>query len=141
MKRESRRIIILFILLILLFGLIYIYNDYKNRDINVDRKVNLLFNKYSYEEVVKESKKLFLDAIYISNSNNLDIELNRLNRINYYVINDYNNYKKIINEGIIITTLTKEDTNKYMKIKRIKTKEIPTTIRIVLNNVVLILSI
>ncbi len=117
--KENKRIIILYILLILIFSLLFVYEKYRDKKLDVDRKVEMIFNEYSYNDAISMSNRLFLDTMYILNTNNLKVELNSIDRIRYYIFDDNKSYKKIIDEGKIYNTLADKDLEIYMEEKRI----------------------
>ena len=115
---ENKRIVILYILLILIFSLLFVYEKYIDRKNDVDRKVDKLFNKYTYNEAVEISNNLFINAMELLNTNNLKIEINNAERIKYYVF-DNKTYKKIIEDGKMLNTFAHKDLEKYIEMKKI----------------------
>ena len=65
MKKEDIKYLVIFIILIVLILSVFIYDCYKNRMIEVDRKVDYIFNYYSYPEALNNSQDLFFKAIDI----------------------------------------------------------------------------
>ncbi len=116
--KENKKIIIIFVSIILILIGVFCYYEYKNRRNTDERKVNILGN-FSYAEVVELSNQIFLNAVKILNANNLEVETNHNNVIRFYSINDYDEYKKINNFLIVINTLNISDLRKYMEEKRI----------------------
>lgn len=124
MKKENIRTIILFIILILLIGLLFVYHDYKNRDKkDVDRKVELFYNKYSYDDVYKQANLLFFNTIKILNNDNFDYEKDSNNDVIYYAIDGYTRYKKIMNFNVVTNTLKNTEVSKFMELKKIIEKD------------------
>lgn len=120
MKKDDLKTLLIFIVLILLIGSIFIYNLYINRKReNVDRKIEYIFDKYTYSLVLNEGNNLFFNTINIISNKNFDYEKNSDNTIKYYSINDYNHYKKILNYTIFTNILSSTEIEKYMKDKKI----------------------
>ena len=114
MKKEDIRALIIFILLIISIIGLWIYNSKDRKIDNVDRKINKIFNMYSYGLVLNEGRNLFFEAVKISNTNNLLVEKNSNNRIVFYSIEDKSGYKKIQNFNEVKAILTKDEIEKYM---------------------------
>lgn len=119
MKKEDKNVLIIFVILILLIICLLIYNIYLNnkREV-VDRKIEYIFDKYTYSAVLKQGTYLFFNTLKLSDIKTFEYEKNN-NEINYYSINDYNKYKKIINYNLINDTLSSNEINKYLKDKKI----------------------
>ena len=117
MKKENVKAVALFVILILLIGLLFIYHDYSNySEKDIDRKVEIFFNEYSYNDVYNQSNVLFFNAIKILNPSNFTYEKDQNDDVIYYSINDYNQYKKIIDFDLVKSTIKsieeyKEDHN------------------------------
>ena len=114
--KENKKIIIIFVSIIVILIGVFCYYEYKNRRNTDERKVNILGN-FSYSEVVELSNQIFLNAVKILNANNLEVETNHNNVIRFYSINDYDEYKKINNFLTVINTLNINDLRKYMEEK------------------------
>jgi len=121
MKEKDKITLLVFLGLIIVILGILKFNIYKNKKLDdVDRKVEYIFNELTYDQVYKKGNKLFLQSIeLLTNSNVLEYEKDKNNKIIYYSINDYNNYKKIRNFYIVKTTLSSIETKKYMELKNI----------------------
>ncbi len=120
MKKEDIRVVILFIVLILLIISVLIFNSYKFRKReNVNRKLEYIFEKYTYANILDDGTKLFFDGLNILNNNNLSFEKNKNDSIKYYSIKDYSTYKKILNMDNLFNIFSKDITEDYMKDKKI----------------------
>ncbi len=120
MKREDIRTLLLFIIIVLLIGLCCLYNDYRNRTLNnIDRKVDVIFNKYSYDLMVEQGQTLFFDTIKFLNSENYGYEEEFGGDIRIYTINDYNRYKKIVNFSVIKDLINSTELANFMNLKKI----------------------
>ncbi len=114
MKKEDIKYLVIFIILIVLILSVFIYDCYKNRMIEVDRKVDYIFNYYSYPEALNNSQDLFFKAIDILDINNLVLEKDKI-----YSIKNYNKYQKILNFNEVTNVLSHEEVQKYMDLKKI----------------------
>ena len=84
----------------------FIYHDYSNySEKDIDRKVEIFFNEYSYNDVYNQSNVLFFNAIKILNPSNFTYEKDQNDDVIYYSINDYNQYKKIIDFDLVKSTI------------------------------------
>lgn len=119
MNKEDRRYLVMFIILILLLFTILIYEGYRNRKLDVDRKVELIFNTFSYDTVYETGKELFLNTIKISDTSNLEFARDNSNDIEYYMIGNFTNYKKLLEFTLISNTLSSKEITKYMNDKKI----------------------
>ncbi len=115
MKKEDIRYLIMFIILILLIGLFWLYNDYRERDINVNRKINYIYHNYTYDTALKESKRLFQNSLAILNINNYEYKMTNENKYELYNINGQDDYKKILSFDLIFHTFTEDDVDKFME--------------------------
>ena len=59
MKKEDIKTLIIFIISIVVIIALFIYNNSNNKNTPTDRKVNYIFNTFSYDNVLKEGKNLF----------------------------------------------------------------------------------
>lgn len=124
MKKEDIKILLIFIILILLIIGLLIFDRYTdNKRIEIDRKIEYIFGNIPYDNVYKEGKKLFLNAIKVVNTNNYEYEKDYLGKIKFYSIDKINNYKKIMNFDLINQTFTEKEINRFKTDKRIITKE------------------
>jgi len=120
MNSNDRKNLIIFILLVIAIIGISIFNVYKNRDLKVDRKVEYIFNRFTYDTVLNEGNNLFFQTIELLNKkNSLEYERNRNESYKYYSINNYNNYRRITNFMLVTDTLKKSEVNEFMKLKKI----------------------
>lgn len=124
MKKENVKAVALFVILILLIGLLFIYHDYSNySEKDVDRKVEIFFNEYSYNDVYNQSNVLFFNAIKILNPSNFTYEKDQNDDVIYYSINDYNQYKKIIDFDLVKSTIKSSEVDSYLLDKKILEKD------------------
>jgi hypothetical protein len=115
MKREDIKNIIIFIGLIIAIVTLIIFNISKNNRIkNVDRKVNLVFGKFTYSSVFRRCEELFKNANKIVRYD-YNYELDDRDDFKYYSVNNCNHCKRILNSNIIESTLSSSEVNKYIK--------------------------
>jgi len=119
MKKEDKKTILIFIILIILIIGVLLFNIYKNKSNNVDRKVEYIFNNLTYDMVYNKGADLFLEAVSLLKDNVFEYEKNNNENIQYYSINDYNNYKKIKNSYKMTNILSNNALEKYMELKKI----------------------
>ena len=118
MKKNDIKYIIIFILLIVLIVGTIIFSYLKNKPLNdVDRKIEYIFNNLTYDDVLNMSKKTFNNALKLI-KNDFDYEVDG-DELVLYSINDYNNYKKILNYSLINSTLKSNIINNYLYNKKI----------------------
>ena len=123
MEKSDKKNIIVFIILIIMIIFLIIYNIMTNKkNINIDRKVNYIFEKYTYDNVYSKGKNLFLNAIKLV-KNDFLYEKNESNHDVLYAINNYNQYKRIMDYQLIINTLSINEYKKYLDEKRIINKD------------------
>ena len=109
MNSSDKKNLVIFILLIVAIVSILIFNVYKNRKFEVDRKVEYIFDKFTYDSVFNEGKEMFFQTIKILNNKN-GLEYER---------NNYNHYKRITNFSLVTNVLKTSEINKFMDIKKI----------------------
>lgn len=120
MNSSDRKNLIIFILLIVAIMSIFIFNIYKNRKLEVDRKVEYIFDRFAYSTVFNEGNDLFFQAVELLNKKNgLEYERNRDESYKYYAINNYNHYRRITNFMLVTDTLKISEVNKFMELKKI----------------------
>lgn len=120
MKKKDIITLVIFVLLILAIIGVFIVHNNKNRKLdNVDRKVEYIFDNYSYDAVYKVGEKLFFQTIDLLNGNGLEYEKNSDGQIKLYSINNYNNYKKITNSTQFTNIFSDLALNDFMKYKKI----------------------
>jgi len=110
-----------FITLIIAIIVLLIYNIIQNNKLNnVDRKIEYIFNNYTYDRVYINGSNLFFKAIELLNNNEIFIfEKDDNNIIKNYVINDEKEYKKINNFNIVSNILSDHEIKKYMNLNGI----------------------
>ena len=118
MKKNDIKYIIIFILLIILIVGTIIFSHLKNKPLNnVNRKIEYIFNNLTYDDVLNMSKKTFNNALKLV-KNDFEYEIDN-NEIVIYSINDYNNYKKILNYSLISSTLKNNIIESVLNSKKI----------------------
>ena len=118
MKKNDIKTLVIFILLIILIVITIIFSYYRNKPINnVDRKVEYIFNNLTYDNVLNMSKNIFNNALKLV-KNDYEYEIDN-NQVVIYSINNYNNYKKILNYSLISNTLKSNIINNFLNKKKI----------------------
>ena len=118
MKKNDIKYIVIFILLIVLIVGTIIFSYYKNRPLNnVDRKIEYIFNNLTYDDVLNMSENTFNNALKLV-KNDFEYEIDN-NEIVLYSINNYNNYKKILNYSLISNTLKNNLIDSFLNSKKI----------------------
>ena len=118
MKRNDIKYVVIFILLIILIVSTIIFSYYKNKPLNnVDRKVEYIFNNITYDDALNMSKEVFNNALKLI-KNDYEYEENN-NEIVLYSINNYNEYRKILNYSLISNTLKNNIINNFFINKKI----------------------
>lgn len=120
MKNKDRVTLIIFITLIILIFAVFLMNLYKNRKLeNVDRKVDYIFETFTYDTIYKAGTELFFQTIELLNKDIFEYEKNANGSIKFFSINNYNSYRKINNFTIVSNTLTNSEIEKFMTLKKI----------------------
>ena len=120
MYNSNKKTIIVFIFLILAIVTILFFNMFSHRKLNVNRKIDYIFGKFTYNIAFKEGNDLFFQTIELLNAENtLEYEKNFDGKDKFYSINNYNNYRKIINFMIVTNTLKISEVTKFMELKKI----------------------
>ena len=118
MKKNDIKYIVIFILLIILIVGTIIFSHLKNKSLNdVDRKIEYIFNNLTYDNVLNMSKNTFNNALKLV-KNDFEYEVNE-DEFVLYSINDYNNYKKILNYSLISSTLKNNIIDSFLNNKKI----------------------
>lgn len=121
MSNSNKKTLVVFICLLLAIFTIAGYNLYKrHQKYKVDRKVEKIFNLYSYAEILDKGEVLFQDGIRLLKDNlAFGFEKDSMNKLKIYAINDYNKYKKIINFNLVTNTISDSQLKDFMKLKKI----------------------
>ena len=118
MKKNDIKYIVIFILLIILIVGTIIFSQFKNKPLNnIDRKIEYIFNNLTYDDVLNMSENTFNNALKLV-KNDFEYEIDNDEFI-LYSINDYNNYKKILNYSLISSTLKNNLIESFLKNKKI----------------------
>ena len=119
-NNNDKKSLIIFILLVVAIISIFIFNVYKNKKLEVDRKIEYIFDNFTYDSVFNEGVDLFFQTIELLNQKNiLKYERNRDESYKYYAINNYNHYRRITNFMLVTDTLKISEVEKFMKYKKI----------------------
>lgn len=120
MKDDKRNTcIFIFLIVIILSLFLFNLNSSKNKkNENIDRKVEYIFNKYTYDTVYNRGKDLFLNAIKLVKSDFI-YEKSKSGFENIYALRNFNKYKKIMDYQLISNTLTNSEIEKYMDSRKI----------------------
>ena len=123
MKNEDKKTLIIFFVIIFLILIVISYNIYKNRKLDVNRKVEYIFNTLTYKDVYHKASELFNQATLLVLDKGLNYEQNSNGKINYYSIDNYTKCKKITNFWLVNNTFSDKEINKFMEYKKIINKE------------------
>ncbi len=113
MNKKDFKTLIIFVILIVLILIVIIFNIYKNRSLNVDRKVKYIFDNYTYDNIIKEANALFLNAIKLA-KNEFEYVKNNRGATEYYALEKYDDYKKIQNVNLILNSLSNQEISDYL---------------------------
>ncbi len=122
MKKNDEIILGIFIVVIILIGCIgiYYYSSNKKGEDKVDRKVKLIFDKYTYNDVYEKGKEIFLEGINIfRDKNTITYDVDDFNKLRHYAILDYTNYLKITNFFVVDNVFSKNEVKKFMELNNI----------------------
>lgn len=122
MNKEDKKNIIIFVVLIFFILLVFIFNIVRNnKTSNIDRKV-ININGINYNEIYKKSEDIFFSMMELLVDDGLTFEKNNSNKDSIYSINN-KDYKKIINFSNVLTKLSNNEIDKYIKYKDILYKD------------------
>ena len=114
MKSNDKKNLVIFSILIVLLVVLIIYNFIINNKIeNINRKIKYIFNDYTYDEVYNRSSVLFNNAIKLLN-NNFEYQKDKNGKDQYFSIQNYNKYRRIIDFDLITSSLSYEEINNYL---------------------------
>lgn len=121
MSNSNKKTLVVFICLLLAIFALAGYNIYKkHQKYEVDRKVEKVFDFYSYAEILDKGEVLLQDGIRLLKDNlAFNYEKNNMNKLNIYAINDYNKYKKITNFNLVTNTISSSQLKDFMKLRKI----------------------
>jgi len=119
MKKEDKKNIVIFIILLLAIAGIVIFNYNKNKKLeNIDRKIEYILG-YTYDSILNRGEVVFLDAIdLLINEKAFDYEILNNGKQKKYSI-DSKNYFQISNFNLARNIFTIDGLVSYMQFKNI----------------------